>query len=348
LPTPEIFALADDLTGALEVGALFASAGARTRVGIECAPPAPVCVVDLESRHLEPAAAADRVAQFAQVAPFVFLKIDSTMRGPIGAGLRALAALWPNRAIFFTPAYPALGRTVIDGSVFVDGVPLAATAFAHDPTHPADSSRIDEILARSGVRVSPVRGIPADPAPGSIYAFDAATDPELDEIAEALAARNLLGATAGSGGFAGRLARLLPVERTPPVNVPAAGKPLVVSGSMHAISAAQLRQAGRWPVLECSAFANGRHALEKTAARARDEIQKNAIDTIVAFGGDTARALMAALGVRSIQPIGEALPGIPVSSILYEGRSLTLITKAGGFGGPDLLPQLAAALHTEI
>jgi uncharacterized protein YgbK (DUF1537 family) len=42
------------------------------------------------------------------------------------------------------------------------------------------------------------------------------------------------------------------------------------------------------------------------------------------------------------------LPGIPVSSILYEGRSLTLITKAGGFGGPDLLPQLAAALHTEI
>jgi uncharacterized protein YgbK (DUF1537 family) len=348
VPTPEILALADDLTGALEVGALFASAGAQARVGIECAPPAPVCVIDLESRHLEPDAAADRVSHFARTAPFVFLKIDSTMRGPIGAELRAFAALSPERSIFFTPAYPKLGRTVVDGAVFVDGAPLVATGFARDPTHPVLASRIDEILAPSGVSVLSVKAIPADPVPGTIYALDAATDSELDEIAETLAARNLLGITAGSGGLAARLARMLPLHRTEAAKLPPANRALVVSGSMHAISAGQLRHAGRWPVLECSSFSNGRDALEKTAARAREEIEKNAIDTIVVFGGDTARALMAALGVRAIDPIGEALPGIPISTIVYQGRPLTLITKAGGFGAPDLLPKVAAALHTEI
>jgi uncharacterized protein YgbK (DUF1537 family) len=353
VPTTEVLALADDLTGALEVGALFAASGAQARVGIECAPEAVAAVVDLETRHLEANAAADRVRGFASAArdgrtPFVFLKIDSTMRGPIGAELRALAGVWPERPIFFTPAYPKLGRTVVDGCVFVDGAPLAETGFARDPTHPAGSSRIDEILARSGVNVLPVKGIPADPAPGVIYGLDAVSDSELDEIAGTLAGRNLLGVTAGSGGLAARLARILPVRRVAIAPLRAAGKALVLSGSMHGISAGQLRHAGAWPVLECSGFSDGRDGLTRIAEAARDRISNDAIDTIVIFGGDTARALMDALDVHSVDPMGEALPGVPISTIVYNGRRLTLVTKAGGFGGPDLLPRLRAALQTEI
>jgi uncharacterized protein YgbK (DUF1537 family) len=115
---------------------------------------------------------------------------------------------------------------------------------------------------------------------------------------------------------------------------------------MHAISAEQLRHAGSWPVIECSRFSSGPEALDKLTRAALERV--GAVDTMIIFGGDTARSLMKALGIREIEPLGEALPGVPVSRIIHSGRPLTLITKAGGFGGPDLLPQLAAALHTEI
>jgi uncharacterized protein YgbK (DUF1537 family) len=270
------------------------------------------------------------------------------MRGPIGAELKTLARLWPERAIFFTPAYPKLGRTVSNGCVFVNGVPLDRTGFAHDPTHPARTSSVAGMLDEPIVVLPGASAIPDHPAPGHIYMFDAATDADLDAAIRVLAERKLLGLTAGSGGFAAGLARMLPVDRNQTAPLPRAARPIVVSGSMHPISAEQLRHAGAWPVLECSGFPNGHHGLAQMAAAARQRIGRDSIDTMIVFGGDTAHAVMCALGVRQIEPMGEALPGIPISSIAYQNRTLTLITKAGGFGGPDLLPQLAAALHMEI
>jgi uncharacterized protein YgbK (DUF1537 family) len=328
----EVFALADDLTGALEVGALFAATGASVKVGIECAPAAVVTVVDLESRHLDDAAAARIVRRFASAAKnqgelFVFLKIDSTMRGPVAASLDALAGVWPERVVFFTPAYPKLGRTVVNGHLLVDGVPVNGTAFRHDPTHPARSSYVGEMLRAFRV-------------------FDAASDEDLARIARAGSESATAAILAGSGGLAREAAALLPISRGAPQALPRIGKPIIVSGSMHAISAEQLRHSGSWPVIECSGFSSGLEALENLTRAALERIEL--ADTMIVFGGDTARSLMNALGIREIEPLGEALPGVPVSRIIHSGRPLTLITKAGGFGGPDLLPQLAAALHTEI
>jgi uncharacterized protein YgbK (DUF1537 family) len=58
---------------------------------------------------------------------------------------------------------------------------------------------------------------------------------------------------------------------------------------------------------------------------------------MVVFGGDTAFALLKAMHIDIVEPIGEILPGVPVS--LLPDRRI-LITKAGGFGDPDLLLQL--------
>ena len=332
IPASEVFALADDLTGALEVGALFAATGAGVKVGIESAPAAPVTVVDLESRHLEDAAAAAIVRRFASIAkqqgePFIFLKVDSTMRGPIAASLAALSGVWPDREIFFTPAYPKLGRIVVNGHLLVDGVPVNGTAFRQDPTHPARSSQVREML-------------------GAFRVFDAASDEDLARIARAGLRSAAAAIMAGSGGLAREVAAVLPISRSAPQEFPRIGRPMVVSGSMHAISAGQLRFAGSWPVIECSGFSSGPDALANLTRATLERI--DIVDTMIVFGGDTVRSLMNGLGIREIEPLGEALPGVPVSRIIHSGRPLTLITKAGGFGGPDLLPQLAAALHTEI
>jgi D-threonate/D-erythronate kinase len=60
------------------------------------------------------------------------------------------------------------------------------------------------------------------------------------------------------------------------------------------------------------------------------------VGALVATGGETARALLAAFGARRLQPLREIEPGIPLSLALGR-RSIPVITKAGAFGSPAAL-----------
>ncbi|WP_448191046.1 four-carbon acid sugar kinase family protein [Azospirillum sp. sgz301742] len=60
------------------------------------------------------------------------------------------------------------------------------------------------------------------------------------------------------------------------------------------------------------------------------------IGGLIMTGGETARAVLAALGIGAIRLLGEVEPGVPLG--LAEGaRSIPLITKAGAFGTPETL-----------
>jgi 4-hydroxythreonine-4-phosphate dehydrogenase len=63
-------------------------------------------------------------------------------------------------------------------------------------------------------------------------------------------------------------------------------------------------------------------------------------DALVVFGGDTARAVLEELGAPRLEPLGEVLPGVPVSALPFAGRELPLVTKAGGFGEPDVVDRI--------
>ena len=66
--------------------------------------------------------------------------------------------------------------------------------------------------------------------------------------------------------------------------------------------------------------------------------------TLVAAGGETLRGLCEALRADRLDVTGEMMPGVP-RSILRGGRwdGITVVSKSGAFGGPDLLKQLVAA-----
>jgi len=140
---------ADDRTGAMEAAALCADAGLATVVVSWDGETATAeCVVtDLRSRHLTPRRAAQRMAVATQnhSGGRRVHKIDSTLRGNWAAEIGVL--LVEQRRVLVIPAYPAAGRTCVGGVVFVDGVPVAETAFGRDPTAPATSSRPAEALA---------------------------------------------------------------------------------------------------------------------------------------------------------------------------------------------------------
>jgi uncharacterized protein YgbK (DUF1537 family) len=320
VPSPSILALADDLTGALEAGAKFAPARVTTRLD---ASSDGLLVVDTETRHLPAAEAAARVRTAATHAPtLIYKKTDSTLRGNIGAELAALHELYPDRPMIYVPAYPEMGRTVRNGELLVYGVPVHQTAFANDPLNPIRDSRIQTLLG---------------PLEATIL------DGETDEDVRA-AARQVFeyesAIVAGPAAIAGAIAEQLPPRPKP--ELPRATRCLVINGSLHPTAAAQMdcaHQAG-WTVFSYEGPEAGLERARRIGSCVQAILQQATYDALIIMGGDTAFGIHEALGAEDFTVYGDILPGVPLS----RANGITWITKAGGFGPPDLLPRLKEQL----
>jgi uncharacterized protein YgbK (DUF1537 family) len=323
--------LADDTTGALETGAIAAGEGLDCTVTLDpgggAGRDAQVVVVDTASRRLSPAEARARVLRAARHmlsrgAVRFYKKTDSTLRGPIAAELSAVSEACGGAKVLYAPAYPLLGRTVRGGVLLVDGVPVGETAFARDPHCPVRTSSLAELLA----------GAP------EVMVRDGETEADL-----AAAAAEDAVVAAGPGGFARHWVRRLPGRRCAPPPWPRVRGWLVVCGSLHPVSRAQAEAAR---ALGARVLATPERdypeALEQLAAEAVREIE----DGVIVLGGDTAAALLAALGVRELAPLGEALPGVPVSLAEGPRGPLAVVTKAGGFGGPGVVQSIMERFQT--
>jgi uncharacterized protein YgbK (DUF1537 family) len=81
---------------------------------------------------------------------------------------------------------------------------------------------------------------------------------------------------------------------------------------------------------------------ENAGKLVRDILTRVRLEALAVFGGDTAYGILQAIGNPPLRPLGEIVPGVPLSTI--EGRDLYLITKAGGFGPVDVLSTIRNAL----
>ncbi|MGH2819646.1 MAG: four-carbon acid sugar kinase family protein, partial [Actinomycetota bacterium] len=164
-----IVVVADDLTGANATGGLFAEHGFSTvtllderglngaldRYDIVC--------LSTGSRHLDPDEASERVRRAVASGEDVSLvvkRIDTTLRGNVGAEIEAaLGAAPTRRRALIVPAFPAAGRTTEGGLQLLDGVPLAETEAARDPLSPVTSSRVvDVVTGRSDLELAELTG----------------------------------------------------------------------------------------------------------------------------------------------------------------------------------------------
>jgi len=371
----QVLVLADDTTGALEVGALLAASGLRTAVTLEADLEGleryAALVVDAATRHLEAVAARQRIRDLAAKAgglgiQHVYLKTDSTLRGPIGAQFEALLDVWPERPLVYVPAYPAMGRQVVAGRLLVDGRALDETAFAGDPREPARESRIPRLL-EAGCRARVVNvscaeqleRLLGDDVESTVLLCDGTREGDLAAIAEVVARSARPCLAAGAGGFARYWMDKLATRRdaTPARHV--ARRWLVINGSLHPCSRQQIARCGlpriraeagarqefAWAVLDVAEqpAADPAAMAQRIAGEARRIVEGSAVDGLVVFGGDTVRAVMEALGARLIEPAGELLAGVPISRIPAAG--LALVSKAGGFGPPDVVAQIRQQLE---
>jgi uncharacterized protein YgbK (DUF1537 family) len=349
----QVALIADDLTGALDSVAPFAERGFRTLVALTpeqiegcLAAGAEVVAVSTGSRHSEPAAAAALAGRAASLlAPacprLAFKKVDSRLKGNIESECGAALRAFRRSRMMVAPAVPALGRLVIEGNVIGAGVE---------------------------------RPIPVRDAFGALAAAcripDTPDDAALDEVARLCIAHADTTLAVGARGLAAALARQLSpanAKTARPFN--AAEPALFVIGSRDPVTRIQVQhlrrshpdlpllqapdgtlapssgvEAPRSALLLCTEGGGGL-AQETVAARlartAAEHIRLKRPAVVLASGGDVAAALLLALGVMLVEPAGELLAGVPWSTVTSAGGPpLTLITKSGGFGGPDTLSAL--------
>lgn len=148
-----IVVLADDFSGAAEMAGIasrwFDEVELATRFPQETS--ADVLVIDTDTRLKSDEEATDtlnvvcgkiKVAGVTQV----FKKIDSVLRGPVRVEIEAsLTALGRERTVL-APANPSRNRVIRNGKYFCNGLLLHESEFAHDPTHPAETSDVKAIV----------------------------------------------------------------------------------------------------------------------------------------------------------------------------------------------------------
>ena len=151
--------VADDLTGAMDSGGEFAARGMETVVVLRgAATPgdgdveSDVLVVDTDSRSVKPAAAARAVEAAISTHPagVVYKKIDSTLRGNVVPEIDAAIDASGADLALFAPAFPATGRTTVEGTHLVDGVPVTETL---DGTEKPETSHLPTLLEPSSYPV---------------------------------------------------------------------------------------------------------------------------------------------------------------------------------------------------
>ena len=154
-----IVMIADDLSGAADCAVSCAVQGLRTIVQLSEAPssePAQVLAIDAATRSMPADRAAATIARIVAMyehAPdrVLFKKLDSLLRGHIGAELAAMRCGQAPAIIVMAPALPAQGRTTIDGCLWLNGKRLAA---AHAPrlleSAGLTSAQINLALIRGG------------------------------------------------------------------------------------------------------------------------------------------------------------------------------------------------------
>lgn len=256
---PKLLVIADDLSGATDVGVQFAKRGIPAFVTIQTTTEPSnlaglfasheVVLIDIESRHVSPDEAMRRVTRIVGEAraagvDLFYKKTDSTLRGNVGAELEALLKASGGRTLCFIPAHPALGRTTRDGVHFVDGQPLHESAFAIDPRSPVRESSVPAILARQSdatitlFRQSELRAFTKNPPPGLVV-FDAETEAEVRRAANAIDEADCLAVLAGPAAFASCLPDLIPFAREAATRPHIPPRLLVVNGSLNEVALRQ-------------------------------------------------------------------------------------------------------------
>jgi uncharacterized protein YgbK (DUF1537 family) len=358
----EILIIADDLSGAADCAVACMGTGLSACVVLDCRKPftdADVIAINAGTRRMSAADAAREtsriVSTLAQASgQILYKKIDSTLRGHIGAEiaatLEARRSLDGLRAIVvMAPAFPAAGRTTRDGIQMVTGMPIGNAA---------------HLLEAAGLRTAHFNSGKFDVRECDAIVCDAESDGDLRTIAEAGMALDVPLIWVGSAGLARHLPDATGLSRPTQAawNFPSLTKPILfVVGSASARSLQQAAILARMDgiALFHEGITSGHDML---ALIGKDNVSgmedpelctslarllgphADRFGALVLTGGETACAVLQEYGITGLRMVKEVEPGVPLS-VSIGAIELPVITKAGAFGDSDTLVRCRHALR---
>jgi D-threonate/D-erythronate kinase len=246
----QIIILADDLSGAADCGVACVGAGLETLVALKHSdedPVADVLALDADTRAMAPDRAAEEFDRLTRIYAvnrdvLLFKKIDSTLRGNVGAelaaslhALRHVRAGNPHSVAIMAPAFPAIGRTTRNGTQFVHGQPLheidiwrvqGMSGHAHIPDIVKAAGLSSKLLGFDSIRSAPDtlnETMNSAARDADVLVCDAETDDDLLAIAAASMKLDCRPIWVGSAGLAYQLPRAAGLAKnvvTPPISLP--------------------------------------------------------------------------------------------------------------------------------
>jgi uncharacterized protein YgbK (DUF1537 family) len=371
--------IADDFTGASDLANTLAKEGMATTqfVGVPtgAAPGCEAGVVSLKSRTIAADAAVEQslaaldwlLAQGCRQILFKYCStFDSTRQGNIGPVAEALLARLGGSTVV-CPVFPATGRTLFNGHLFVEGRLLSETGMAKHPLTPMTDPDIRRWLALQSngpvglVRHDRVRQGPAairsalDEEAGQgrrLIVVDAGTDEDLRAIGRAVASDALV--TGGSGialGLPANFAEAGLLGGKAGRFRPQAGPAVALSGSCSTRSLEQVAaHAARHPALRISADAVMAGAMDARAAFAfaMERLEDRPL-IYASADADEVQAAQARHGRHAVAGAIEALMA-QLAAMLVEAGVTRLVVGGGETSGAVVtaLDVTAFAIGPEI
>lgn len=376
--------VADDLTGAADTAVAFAAAGLPTQVafaGTSTHRVTAVLALDTDSRRHTPDRAADAVTAALRGAPAARLrmkKIDSTLRGNLGAETGAACDALGCGLAICAPAFPRAGRHTRAGVQWAMGERVGEVGDCF-PGFQVATLGLEAV--RAGRCAEELLEL-ADRA--QLVVVDAETDDDLVEVVRAGAALPQDVLWVGAGGLGAALAAVTSAPSSvggPPPPLP--GPVLAVVGSATPVAAAQAEAlvadgaaeiavpvealleggAAGWADRVAAALADGvdvvvtiahgeriqpghgRRVVEALGTTLAPVVVRARPAAVLATGGETALTLARAVGASGLDVHAELEPGV-VRSALTGGPGTTIVTKAGAFGDPGTLVRALGILRT--
>lgn len=271
--------VADDITGANDIGIMFAKAGLVAHVysleeycqlsfksddmDLHSKTKADVVIVDTNSRLDNSQIAYDKVYLASRQlrtngATFMINKTCSVFRGNIGAEFDAMLDALEQTFAVVVLGFPKNGRTTVDGIHYVHGKRLEDSEFRNDPVHPMLRSDLVGILqTQTSRKVEHLSGrvldlgakklrekIRSARQTSNYLILDVRDQADLRTIAEAVGQEFIM---CGSSALAEELApQIAPIVSNPSVTIPTRIKNLgilTVAGSLMPQTAAQIEYA---------------------------------------------------------------------------------------------------------
>jgi hypothetical protein len=149
-----LIVIADDFTGAAEMGGIGYRYGLTTEVQLQpdLNSSADIIVIDADTRSMSERDAVIATKEIVDVLKNsgkkfrLFKKVDSVMRGYIAAESAVIQKELGYKRVLLLPANPSRGRKILIGAYYVDGITLDQTIFSADPDFPISSALVEKVI----------------------------------------------------------------------------------------------------------------------------------------------------------------------------------------------------------